>query len=65
MRRPSQAVFYGLFEVGGGKLEDSTEESGTTIPIQRAEEIRRELLCPYGMEGNGARCLRAVFGGVL
>ena len=51
--------------MGGGKLEDSTEESGITIPIQRAEEIRRELLCPYGMEGNGARCLRAVFGGVL
>ena len=36
MRRPSQAVLCGL---SGGRTyepEDSTEESGVTIPIQRA-----------------------------
>ena len=32
-KRPDE----GCLAVGGGKLEDSTEESGITIPIQRAE----------------------------
>ena len=40
MRRPSQAAFCGLFDSGrDARLEDSTEESGITIPIQRAVEI--------------------------
>ena len=41
MRRPIEAVFF--FEtvslMGGSDPEDSTEESGVTIPIQRAVEI--------------------------
>ena len=51
--------------VGGGKLEDSTEESGINHPDTESGEFRRELLCPYGMEGNGARVLRAELWGVL
>ena len=66
MRRPSQAAFYGLFEVGGSELEDSTEESGITIPIQgnpmRMAGSFYALMC---IEGNGARILCALCLGVF
>ena len=59
MRRPSQAAFYGLFEVGGRSPEDSTEESGITIPIQRAKNSPGAFMS-LGMEGNGGRILCAL-----
>ena len=40
MRRPIEAVFSEAVSLmGGSEPEDSTEESGLTIPIQRAEEF--------------------------
>ena len=40
MRRPFQAAFRGCSDNGrDAKPEDSTEESGITIPIQRAEQF--------------------------
>ena len=65
MRRPSQAAFYGLFEVGGRSPEDSTEESGITIPIQRAKNSPGAFM---SLRHGRERCedfVRFVFGGVL
>ena len=38
---------------------------GIYHPDTECDEIRRELLCLCGMEGNGARVLRAELRGVL
>ena len=46
MRRPAKRpFFFGLSDGRVLRLEDSTEESGLTIPIQGNDEDRRELLC--------------------
>ena len=53
--------FWGCLTVGGSEPEDSTEESGMTIPIQgnpmRLAGSFHALMC---MEGNGARTLCAL-----
>ena len=66
MRRPIEAVFSEAVSLmGGSEPEDSTEESGRSIPIQRARRIRRGVSYLCGMDRNGARGLRAVKWGVF
>ena len=66
MRRPIGTILREVvLQMGGREPEDSTEESGLTIPIQRAIEFAGSFHVFTGMKGNGARVLCAVFGGVL
>ena len=53
--------FTGLFEVGGSEPEDSTEESGMTIPIQgNPRRMAGSLHALVRMGGNGTRTLCAL-----
>ena len=67
MRRPIGTVpLRGCFGSGrDASPEDSTEESGLSIPIQRASEFAGSFYVLTCMEGNGARVLRAESRGVL
>ena len=64
MRRPIGTVFSEAVSLmGGSEPEDSTEESGLTIPIRSAVLIAGSFYVFCGMEGNGGRGLCAVIRG--
>ena len=64
MRRPSQTVFRGCLAVGGRIPEDSTEESGLSIPIQSAIENAWSFYVFETWKGT-VKGIILCFGGVL
>ena len=67
MRRPfSSGLLRGCLTVGGSEPEDSTEESGITIPIQgNPMRLAGSFHALVRMEGNGTRTLCALCRGVF
>ena len=67
MRRPFGTASLGCC-FGSGRDANRRiprKNPGYYHPDTECDEIRRELLCLCGMEGNGARVLRAELRGVL
>ena len=65
MRRPfSSGLLRGCLTVGGSEPEDSTEESGLSIPIQRAIENAGSFYVFETWKGT-VKGIILCFGGVL